>query len=50
MLGRLGPERSAAHERAAGFIEGFSAHLATGALRKTGDAWERLARARPFWS
>jgi inorganic triphosphatase YgiF len=50
LLERLGTERTGAHERAVGFVEGFSAQLAAGALRETGEAWERLGRARPFWS
>jgi inorganic triphosphatase YgiF len=50
LLERLGSERTPAHERAAGFVEGFAAQLAANAQREVDDAWERFERARPFWT
>jgi inorganic triphosphatase YgiF len=49
LLGRLGAERVPAHDRAAGFVEGWTAQLAASGRRETEDAWQRLERARPFW-
>jgi len=50
LLERLGAERTQAHDRAAGFIEGWAAQLAAGAQRKTDDAWDRFESAKPFWT
>jgi hypothetical protein len=50
LLARLGDERTPEHDRAAGFVEGWAAQLAEGTLRKAEDAWERLARTKPFWT
>jgi inorganic triphosphatase YgiF len=50
LLARLGAERTREHDRAAGFVEGWAAQIAASALRETADTWERLERARPFWT
>lgn len=49
LLRRIGPERSAAHDRAAGFVEGWTAHVAERELRKTDELWQRFHDTRPFW-
>ncbi len=49
ILARLGDERSPAHDRAAGFIEGFIAHVADEAREGLARAWKRLRRQKPFW-
>ena len=49
LLARLGPERAREHDRAAGFVEGWSERLAENARRETEHAWDRFERARAFW-
>jgi len=49
LLQRLGPERGAAHDRAAGYVEGWTAHVAERKLRRVDELWERFHATRPFW-
>ena len=49
LLQRMGAERGAAHDRAAGYVEGWTAHAAARKLRRTDDLWERFRDTRPFW-
>jgi len=49
LLARLGSERTREHDRAAGFVEGWSARTDANARPETDQAWERFERARAFW-
>jgi len=49
LLARLGEERAPAHDRAAGFVEGWTAQIARAELDAVAAAWDRLSNARPFW-
>lgn len=49
LLARLGAERQPAHDRAAGYVEGWTAQIARSELHQADEAWERFARVRPFW-
>ena len=49
LLERLGPERAPAHDRAAGFIEGWTGHVAGRELEQIVAAWEEFAEQHPFW-
>lgn len=49
LLQRVGPERSAAHDRAAGFVEGWTSAVAESTLHETGRLWNDFEAAKPFW-
>jgi CHAD domain-containing protein len=49
LLARLGEERAPAHDRAAGFIEGWTTRLAAGDREDFEDASKRLRRTTPYW-
>jgi inorganic triphosphatase YgiF len=49
LLARLGEERGPAHDRAAGYIEGYFARFAGDERRTLETAWERLRKGKPFW-
>ena len=49
LLARLGEEHAPAHDRAAGFIEGWTSRVARGEQEDLGRLWHRLGEARPFW-
>lgn len=46
---RVGSEWSAGHERAAGFVEGWTAHESARRLGELERRWSRFRRAKPFW-
>ena len=49
LLQRLGAERAPAHDRAAGFVEGWMGHLASRELDQIMAAWEEFEGLTPFW-
>jgi inorganic triphosphatase YgiF len=49
LLERMGSEASAAHQRAAGFVLGWSAHERTVALEDLERRWDRFVRTKRFW-
>jgi hypothetical protein len=49
LLARLGEERAPAHDRAAGFIEGWTTRLAAGDREDFEGASKRLRRTTPYW-
>jgi len=49
LLQRLGEERAPAHDRAAGFIAGWTGQRAATELEKVSEAWKDFRRQRPFW-
>jgi len=50
LLERIDPDARPACARAAGFVEGWAAADVAHDSRRLGKAWERFARARPFWT
>jgi len=45
----LGPEATAAHHRAAGFVSGWTGAEAEHQARQLERRWKRFLRTRPFW-
>jgi inorganic triphosphatase YgiF len=45
----IGPEATAEHHRAAGFVGGWTARGAEEALQQLGRHWKAFARTDPFW-
>jgi hypothetical protein len=49
ILEHLGAEKTPAHERAAGFVEGWAARDADRGDRRLLKLWRGFERVRPFW-
>jgi inorganic triphosphatase YgiF len=45
----LGPEWNAGHERAAGFVTGWTSHESVRRLARLARRWKSFGRAKPFW-
>lgn len=49
ILARLGADVAAEHHRAAGFVTGWTSHVALEGLRPIEKHWRRFAKLEPFW-
>lgn len=49
ILDRMGGEAAVAHHRAAGFVSGFTAHLAEQRLERLQKRWRAFSKTKPFW-